>query len=180
MKWIATLFAAVLLAGCGSSSSTSSSASTASGAGSTSASTPPPAPTSASGLALSETEFKITPPTATAKVGTTTIKVTNDGKITHVLAVQTPAGLVKTGDIAPGASATLVVHLMKAGKYTFFCPIPGHRQAGMVGTLVVGSSAAASTGSSGAATTSSSTTSPSSGAGATTSGGGGGYSGSGY
>ena len=31
----------------------------------------------------------------------------------------------------------LVVHLTKAGRYTFFCPIPGHKQAGMVGTLVV-------------------------------------------
>ena len=51
-------------------------------------------------------------------------------------AVQTPSGIVKTGAIAPGASATLTVDAAKAGSYTFFCPIPGHRQAGMQGTLV--------------------------------------------
>jgi uncharacterized cupredoxin-like copper-binding protein len=35
-----------------------------------------------------------------------------------------------------GASNTLSLNL-KPGTYTFFCSVPGHRQAGMQGTLVV-------------------------------------------
>jgi uncharacterized cupredoxin-like copper-binding protein len=35
-----------------------------------------------------------------------------------------------------GGSKTLTLHL-KPGTYTFYCSVPGHRQAGMQGTLVV-------------------------------------------
>ena len=35
-----------------------------------------------------------------------------------------------------GGSKTLSVNL-KPGTYTFFCEVPGHRQAGMYGTLTV-------------------------------------------
>jgi hypothetical protein len=62
---------------------------------------------------------------------------------------------VSTSDIAPGASATLTVDATKAGHYTFFCPIDGHRQLGMVGTLIVGASTASSGGAPVATTSSS-------------------------
>jgi uncharacterized cupredoxin-like copper-binding protein len=91
-------------------------------------------------LTLSESEFKISPASpAVAHTGTVTVTVKNTGSVTHALTVQMPSGPVSTGNIAPGASATLKVDATKAGKYTFFCPIPGHRQAGMQGVLVVGS-----------------------------------------
>lgn len=38
--------------------------------------------------------------------------------------------------VSPGQVSTLVVHL-RPGTYTFYCPVPGHRAAGMHGTLVV-------------------------------------------
>jgi uncharacterized cupredoxin-like copper-binding protein len=92
-------------------------------------------------------EYKITPATASvAKAGKITITMKNDGTITHSLAVQTPSGVVRAGDIAPGSSATLTVDASKAGHYTFYCPIDGHRQMGMQGTLVVGSGGGGSSG----------------------------------
>jgi uncharacterized cupredoxin-like copper-binding protein len=138
---LAPFAVAALIAGCGSSSSTSSSVTSSSAAAATSTSSA----TSAGGnVSLVETEFKITPATpAVSKTGTITITVKNSGKFTHALAVQTPAGLVHTAHIAPGATATLTVNATKAGKYTFYCPIGQHRMLGMQGTLVVGGAGAA-------------------------------------
>ena len=38
--------------------------------------------------------------------------------------------------VSPGGTSTDTLTL-KPGKYTFYCPVPGHRAAGMVGTLTV-------------------------------------------
>lgn len=43
---------------------------------------------------------------------------------------------IKSGYVQPGESTTIIVNL-PPGTYTFFCTIPGHRPAGMVGTLIV-------------------------------------------
>jgi len=46
-------------------------------------------------------------------------------------------GLDKDGRIVnPGKTSTVTVKL-KAGSYTFYCPVPGHRAAGMKGTIKV-------------------------------------------
>jgi len=139
----ASLLVAAVIAACGSSSA-SSSTSNAGASSSPSSSTQPAAP-AAHALTLSETEFKITPshPTVPA-AGPVTITVRNDGKVTHALSVQTPSGVVSTGRIAPGASATLKLDLSKPGSYVFFCPIDGHRMLGMQGTLVSGGSSGVS------------------------------------
>jgi uncharacterized cupredoxin-like copper-binding protein len=161
---LAPFAVAALIAGCGSSSTTTSSgAAASSSAAATGTSSSSTAAGAGGGVSLSETEFKITPATpAVGKTGTVTITVKNSGKVTHALAVVTPAGVVKTGPIAPGATATLNVNAAKAGKYTFYCPIPGHRMLGMQGTLVVGgASASASAG--GSTPASSTSTSSSSG-----------------
>jgi uncharacterized cupredoxin-like copper-binding protein len=154
---LAPFLAAALIAGCGSSSSSTSSK--ASSAPASSSSAPASAPASSGGgasgqLTLGESEFKITPASPTvAHTGTITITVKNTGAVTHALTVDTPSGPVSTGSIAPGATTTLKVNATKAGRYTFFCPIDGHRAAGMQGVLVVGG-AGASTGASGAASSS--------------------------
>lgn len=56
--------------------------------------------------------------------------------LSHGIAIQ-GRGVKKIGRIvSPGSTSTISVKL-KPGRYTFFCPVPGHRAAGMRGTLVV-------------------------------------------
>jgi uncharacterized cupredoxin-like copper-binding protein len=88
---------------------------------------------------ISETEFKIAPASASLpKPGKVTFIVKNAGKIQHDLAVQGPgvAASSKTPLINPGGNAKLTVSL-RAGTYTLYCTVPGHRAAGMVAKLVV-------------------------------------------
>lgn len=47
--------------------------------------------------------------------------------------------------IGKGASSTIVFQANKNGEYPYFCSIPGHRQAGMEGKIVVGEPAQAPT-----------------------------------
>jgi plastocyanin len=54
----------------------------------------------------------------------------------HAIAVS-GHGVNRSGRIVgPGHSSSVTVSLRR-GTYTFFCPVPGHRAAGMRGTLVV-------------------------------------------
>ena len=45
-------------------------------------------------------------------------------------------------DIAPGATKQVVINA-PAGEYEYYCNVPGHKEAGMVGTLTVSEEAAA-------------------------------------
>jgi uncharacterized cupredoxin-like copper-binding protein len=84
-------------------------------------------------VAVQEKEFKITLAAPTVAAGPVTFVVANVGKIQHDLAIQ---GGAKTPLISPGGTAKLGVTL-KAGTYTLYCSVPGHRQLGMVAKLTV-------------------------------------------
>jgi plastocyanin len=87
---------------------------------------------------VSATDFKFDPADPTVdKAGKVEFKVTNDGKATHALEVETPDGEFETDPIAPGESATLTADL-KAGTFKMYCPIGDHEQRGMKGSVVVG------------------------------------------
>jgi len=63
------------------------------------------------------------------------IHVVNEGTVTHDFIVEdTEYG---TELLDPGADTTLTVNL-PAGEYIYYCSVPGHREAGMEGTLAVG------------------------------------------
>lgn len=141
------LAAAVLMLGltaCGGSSSSSSSA-TSSPSTTTSSSTTSSAPSGASAgggrLSLAADpsgQLKFTKSSLTAKAGTVTIEFTNSAPVVHNLTVQqgTNGPVVGATPTFQGGTKTLTLKL-KPGTYTFFCSVPGHRAAGMQGTLVV-------------------------------------------
>ena len=77
---------------------------------------------------------------ASATAGPVTIAMTNASGVPHNLAIQqgtgpTGAVLAHTKIVSNGTQ-TITVNL-KPGTYTFFCQVPGHRAAGMFGTLTV-------------------------------------------
>jgi uncharacterized cupredoxin-like copper-binding protein len=135
------------LAGCGSSSGSSSSSSTETTAASspatstsTSSSTPAPAPGVASTLSVAanpEGQLSFDTKSLSAKAGKVSIDFTNKSSLAHNLTVESSSGaVVGATPTFEGASKTLAVTL-KAGTYKFYCSVPGHRQAGMEGTITV-------------------------------------------
>jgi uncharacterized cupredoxin-like copper-binding protein len=85
---------------------------------------------------VSETEFKITPAQTPKAAGSYEFVVKNDGKVPHDLVVSGNGVNAKTPLLDPGGSKTLTVDL-KPGTYDVYCSVPGHKQAGMQGTLTV-------------------------------------------
>jgi uncharacterized cupredoxin-like copper-binding protein len=70
------------------------------------------------------------------KAGKVTIVMTNKSSLPHAVEVEGNGVEVKTKTVT-GGTAQLSTQL-KAGKYEFYCPVDGHKQAGMKGTLTVG------------------------------------------
>ena len=93
----------------------------------------------AGGPTVTLSEFKIEPSSVTVSPGSA-ITVTNGGTVTHNLSIKDTN--LKTKDLAPGETATLVVKGLANGTYTMICAVPGHEGAGMKGTVTVGSAGA--------------------------------------
>jgi len=74
---------------------------------------------------------------ATAKAGQVTIDFNNPQALTHDVQIEDAQGEEVGGTelIASGEDSTTVK--LEPGTYTFFCSVPGHREAGMEGTLTV-------------------------------------------
>ena len=74
---------------------------------------------------------------ATTKAGQVTIDFNNPQALTHDVAIEDSSGkeVGATELIADSSDSTTVD--LKPGTYTFFCSVPGHREAGMEGTLTV-------------------------------------------
>jgi plastocyanin len=74
-----------------------------------------------------------------AQPGNVTITYDNPSPVPHSIAVATSNGNV-LGQVAPFTAGKQSVQLtdLAPGEYTFYCTVPGHREAGMEGTLTVG------------------------------------------
>jgi uncharacterized cupredoxin-like copper-binding protein len=88
---------------------------------------------------ITGSEFKFEPKDVSARVGEVILVVENAGMIEHNVVVETPGGqdLGRIPNIEVGKTERLTVNL-RAGRYALICNLPGHKEAGMVGTITVG------------------------------------------
>lgn len=134
--------AAFAVAGCGSSNKSSSSSSSSNTTAQKPAPAPAPAPSgggASTNLPLaadSSGQLKFDKTALSAKAGNVTITLDNPSPVQHAIAVD-GNGVSKAGStVGMGGKSTITVSL-KPGTYQFFCPVDGHRAAGMQGTLTV-------------------------------------------
>ncbi len=102
-----------------------------------------PATSGAPGISLavdspSDGSLVFQPNGLTAKPGNVTITYDNPSQVPHSIAVATSNGNV-LGEVQPFTAGKESVDLtnLAAGKYVFYCTVPGHREAGMEGNLTV-------------------------------------------
>ena len=138
---IVVALAAVGLAACGSSSNSNSTT-----AASTPASTSSTAAGGGGAKGGSSTVNVSTPSgstlaydqkTLSAKAGSVTVDFNNQQPLQHDVAIADSSGKVlgQTDLVSSGTANTTVQ--LQPGTYTFYCTVPGHREAGMQGTLTV-------------------------------------------
>jgi plastocyanin len=144
---LALALASVALVACGGSSDSSSSSATeaTSGGGETTSGGASGAKEKGGGGGGSTLKFEADPEgslaytttEATAKAGSVTVDFNNPQGLPHDVAIEDSAGEVvgATEEITEGTDSTTVD--LKPGTYHFFCTVPGHREAGMEGTLTV-------------------------------------------
>jgi plastocyanin len=141
---VPALVAALGVAGCGGSDNSSSGPSGASGSGSSSSSsakTSSSSPSSSGGgsaLKLSADpsgKLAFNTKTLTAKAGKVTIDFTNQSSLPHAVEIE-GHGVEKETKVITGGKSSLTAKL-KPGTYEFYCPVDGHRMAGMQGKLTV-------------------------------------------
>lgn len=82
------------------------------------------------------TEYAFSPSTITVKIGQRVkINFQNEGRAIHNLVIE---GLgISTKTIRGGRADTIEFTAPTSGTYTIFCSVPGHRAAGMIGSLMV-------------------------------------------
>jgi len=135
---VVTALAIVGLAACGggdddnstTAASTPASTTPAGGGGGGAASTVDVSTPSGSDLAFDQKDLS-------AKAGSVTIDFDNQQPLQHDVKVEDSSGQELGGtDLVSSGTANATVDL-QPGTYTFFCSVPGHREAGMEGTLTV-------------------------------------------
>jgi uncharacterized cupredoxin-like copper-binding protein len=71
-----------------------------------------------------------------AKPGKVTIKMDNPSPVQHAVSILGNGVSVNGNTVGQGGVSTVTADL-PAGRYDFYCPVDGHKQAGMSGRLIV-------------------------------------------
>lgn len=91
----------------------------------------------AGGLEVTGTNaLSFEPDTLTTATGTITVELTAESAVPHTLVVEDADGDRLVVEAEAGKTATGAINL-PPGDYVFYCSVPGHREAGMEGTLAV-------------------------------------------
>jgi plastocyanin len=81
-------------------------------------------------------QLKFLASSASATPGKVVLRMQNKSTTPHDIAI-TGGGVNQIGPVVSNGGTSTVSTSLKPGKYTFYCSVPGHRQAGMFGTLTV-------------------------------------------
>lgn len=82
-------------------------------------------------------ELAYTSTSETSEAGEVTVDFKNPQGLSHDVAIEDEGGkTVGKTDVIPKGETSTKVNL-KPGDYTFYCSVPGHREAGMEGSLTV-------------------------------------------
>lgn len=147
MKKVAVAFALILASfafvACGSSDDDSTSATTATtesqseGGGGKEAEGGTAGASATVDIASPSSGLAYTSDSASAKGGKVTVNYTNPQPLSHDVAIEDANGktLGKTDLVTEGSGSTVID--LEPGEYTFYCTVPGHREAGMEGSLSV-------------------------------------------
>ncbi len=132
---LSVLALALGVAACGGSSSASHTHGAAASAPATSASSSAghtvKISTAASGALMFSTD------SLHAAAGKVTIEFTNHAPEGHNFTLQSPSGSVIAATPTFTGGTKMLTVTLKPGTYTYYCSVPGHRQAGMQGKLTV-------------------------------------------
>lgn len=86
-------------------------------------------------ISIGMEDFRFVPPEIRVKAGQpVNLALTNRGGVLHDLVIP---GLRFHAEVAAGQRTTAGFVAPSVGVYEFYCSVPGHREAGMVGRLVV-------------------------------------------
>jgi uncharacterized cupredoxin-like copper-binding protein len=102
--------------------------------------TPTSSPRASAGTVLSlqadKSQLKFDKTALSAKAGKVTIVMKNPSALPHNVAIE-GHGVDVAGKVVDHGGTSTATAALKAGTYTFYCAVDGHRQAGMEGTLTV-------------------------------------------
>jgi plastocyanin len=87
-------------------------------------------------LSASRTRLAFSVKTIRVRHGKVTLKMSNPSGLQHAIAVE-GHGVDKDGKVVRKGGTSTVTVSLKKGTYTFYCPVAGHRAAGMRGKLIV-------------------------------------------
>jgi plastocyanin len=88
-------------------------------------------------IAADPTDIAYDKTSLASKPGKVTIDLNNPSAISHDIAIENDAGEEIAGSELVAEGETELTAELAAGTYTFYCTVPGHREAGMEGPLKV-------------------------------------------